>query len=110
MTNAAAKKEFSSDPEEHQHNQNQKTIPGTSIGLTQEKKDNFYQQKAVYDDNMMYTVAEKFISSDTNIFGFDNTTKLQAAAAALFHLITRLHLDNAEIIPTSIKTTGTMPG
>ena len=62
------------DPGEYQ--QHQKTIIGASAGLTQEEYDYLYQQKKVYNDDMMYTILNKFILSDTGDI-FDNTTQQQ---------------------------------
>ena len=45
------------DPGEYQ--QHQQTIPGASAGLIPEEYDYLYQQKQVYDDDMMYKTTTK---------------------------------------------------
>ena len=65
---------------EYQH---QKTIPSTSAELTREEHGYLYQQQKVYDDDMMYTILTKCMSTDTNICA--NTTDRQAIAV-LFHI------------------------
>ena len=47
------------DPSEYQRNQNnrnEKIFPDASAGLTQEEHGYFYQQRTIYDDDMMYII------------------------------------------------------
>ena len=53
---------------------------------------------------MMYTILNKCVSSDTDIFA--NTSTDQQATATLFHLTTRLqYIDNEESLPDIIVYT-----
>ena len=55
----------------------------TSAGLTQKEHDYLYQQKKVYNVDMMYTTLNKCMLSDINSIA--NTTNQQAIAVS-FHI------------------------
>ena len=67
-----------------EYHQPKKTIPGVSAGLTQEEHDYLYQQKTVFDEDMMDTIPNKFTATDTDMI-FANTTHHQATSA-FFHV------------------------
>ena len=87
------------DPGEYQH---QKTTPGASAGLTQEKYDYLYQQTTVHDNDMMYTILNK-CQPDTDINLCSYTTNSQTLAFP-FHLESFKQVDGLQDIDDADHT------